>query len=222
MRGSADAREIADPDILSVMTDTLRDFAPHILALLSGGLIGSLGVTYLARRSRAQAKLARMSGWVFGLVCTGVVAGGGGGAVLLVRAAIATQGLRLNSIGPAQLLLFGFLVGIPLSLPGVVFAWSDARARERRRLKRKDFVPTKDDRRRFASDLARQIEEVSPKRRSVMVSIGGEGGRVLVIEGDIDAQEGERLTAALRTELTEHGFKRVEGKQESDEWWSRV
>lgn len=222
MRGPGHAREVTDPRTLPGMTSTLADFAPHILALLVGGLLGSLGAAYLARRPKAQERLARLGAWAFTMLCVGLVAGGGGGALLLVRQALTGQSIRVEDIPPAQLFLFGFLIGLPLALPGVVFAWSDARTRRERELKRRDFVPTKDDRRRFASDLARQIEEISPERRSVAVSVGGDGGRVLLIEGAIGAREGERLTAALRADLAEHGFKRVEGKQGSREWWCRV
>ena len=109
-----------------------------------------------------------------------------------------------------------------MSLPGVVFAWSDARTKEKAQKKRRDFVPTKDDRRKFADDLVRQIKEVSPKPREVRASVGGDGGRVLMLEGEIDAAEGERLTAAIRADLAALAFKRVEGKHGSREWWSRV
>jgi hypothetical protein len=51
--------------------------------------------------------------------------------------------------------------------------------------------------------------------------VGGDGGRVLVLEGDLDAAEGERLTAALRAELEGLGFRRVEGAGGKG-WWTRV
>jgi hypothetical protein len=73
-----------------------------------------------------------------------------------------------------------------------------------------------------AADLGRQIEEISPTPRKVVASVGGDGGRVLSLEGDIDAEEGDRLTTALRADLQELGFKRVEGGTGSTTWWSRV
>ncbi|HBD99420.1 MAG TPA: hypothetical protein DC060_14630 [Gemmatimonadetes bacterium] len=78
----------------------------------------------------------------------------------------------LDSIGgPPELasagviLLFGLAIGLPMSLPmslpGVMLAWTDARAGEEKKRKRKDRVITKDDRRAFADDLARQLIRIS-------------------------------------------------------------
>jgi hypothetical protein len=204
------------------MTTTFGDFAPEILTLLVGGLLGSLGSTFLARHPRARARLARTPGWSFAVALLAVGAAAGAVAFVQVRAVLAEGTPGLETVTPPQLLLFGFLIGVPLSFPGLLFTWSDVRARERARLKKRDFVPTKDDRRAWAADLARQIEEVSPTPRSVSASIGGEGGRVLVLSGDIGADEAERLTAALRADLAELGFKRVEGGKGTKEWWTRV
>jgi hypothetical protein len=201
---------------------TLGGFAPQILALLAGGLLGSLGLTFLVRRPTPRARLARMSGWTFSASALTAAAVTLAAAIWQARGAVAGGAAGLQAVTPPQLLLFGFLIGVPLSLPGLLFTWSDARARERARLKKRDFVPTKDDRRAWAADLASQIEEVSPTPRSVSASIGGEGGRVLVLSGDIGADEAERLTAALRADLAELGFKRVEGGKGSKQWWTRV
>ena len=205
-----------------IVGTTLQTFAPHVMALLAGGLVTSLGMTYVARTERAGATLVKLNGWVFALACLALVGGGGAAAFWQLRSALAEQSPRLEGNTPAQLLLFGLVIGVPLALPGVVFAWSDAHAKEKARKKRRDFVPTKDDRRKFADDLVRQIKDVSPKPRDVTASVGGDGGRVLMLEGEIDAQEGERLTAALRADLDELAFKRVEGKHGTREWWSRV
>ena len=70
--------------------------------------------------------------------------------------------------------------------------------------------------------MVKQILDVSPRPRRLSASVGGDGGRVLRLEGDIDPAEGERLTAALRSDLAELGFKRVEGTGNASEWWSRV
>jgi hypothetical protein len=163
-----------------------------------------------------------MSGWTFSASALTAAAVTLAAAIWQARGAVAGGAAGLQAVTPPQLLLFGFLIGVPLSLPGLLFTWSDARARERARLKKRDFVPTKDDRRAWAADLASQIEEVSPTPRSVSASIGGEGGRVLVLSGDIGADEAERLTAALRADLAELGFKRVEGGKGSKQWWTRV
>lgn len=201
---------------------TLRGFLPHIVALLAGGLMGSLGLTYLARTRRLRPKLASAGGWRFATGAVVASAAAAAVAFVIARRALATGGAGLEGVTPPQLLLFGFLIGVPLSLPGLIFAWSEARGDARARSRRRDFVATRDDRRKFAVDLGRQIAEVSPKPRDVTASIGGEGGRILVLEGEIDPEEGERLTAALRADLSELGFKRVEGKGGSAAWWSRV
>ena len=45
-----------------------------------------------------------------------------------------------------------------LASAGVMLTWTDARAGEEKKRKRKDRVVTKDDRRAFADDLARQLK----------------------------------------------------------------
>ena len=97
----------------------------------------------------------------------------------------------------------------------------DARATDEKKRKRKGRVVTRDDRRAFAEDLGRQVLEFSDPGREVKVTIGGDGGTVLLFEGDMSAKQAERLTAALRPDLKEVGFKRVEvGKPKN--WWVRV
>jgi hypothetical protein len=202
--------------------ESLRAFAPEILALLVGGLTASLGPTWLLRTERARARLANVRPWLLAVACSLIVAVGAVGAWLQVRWAMTDGSLDPTRVSPGSLLLFGFLLGTPLSLPGVLFTWSEARSRAAAARRRKDFVPTKDDRRKFAEDVVRQIVELSPRPREVRANIGGDGGRVLVFEGDIDAAEGERLTTALAADLEALGFRRVEGKCGSKTWWSRV
>ena len=219
---------------LPAMGTTLGGYVPQVLALLFGGLLASLGATWAARTPRARAALARTGATTAGLVALVVLAIGAAGAWLMIRSLLAEVGGALTpeagpsggaagavgpAIGVAQAFLFGMLVGLPLSLPGVFIVWSDARSEERARSRRRHGVPTRDDRRAYANDLARQIREVSPQPREVRASIGGDGGKVLVLSGDINAEEGERLTAALRRDLADLGFKRVEG---DGDWWARV
>ncbi len=71
-------------------------------------------------------------------------------------------------------------------------------------------------------DLVRQIQSVSPRTRTLQATVGGEGGTVLSFQGDLDAKEGERVTAALRADLEELGFRRVEGEAAGRSWWTRV
>ena len=119
------------------------------------------------------------------------------------------------------MLLLGLAIGLPMSLPGVVMARMDARATDEKKRKRKGRVVTKDDRRAFAENLGRQVREFSDPGREVKVTIGGDGGRVLKFEGDLSAEQAERLTAALRADLKEVGFKRVE-VDAPEKWWVRV
>ena len=126
--------------------------------------------------------------------------------------------LRVKGAGIA---IFGLAIGLPMSLPGLVLAWTDARAEEGKNTKRKNRVATKDDRRDFAENLGRQVRELSDPARDVRGSIGGDGGTVLKLEGDLAWKEGERLTAALRGDLKDVGFKRVEGGS-AKSWWVRV
>lgn len=221
MSRRATARERPSPASFG-RVETVRTFAPEIVALLLGGLASSLGAVHLLRMQRARPILARLRGWTIAVVCGALVVIGVGGAVWQARSSLVEGGIRAESISVPRLFLFGFLVGMPMSLPGVIFAWSEARGRDRSARRRKDFVATKDDRRKFAEDLVRQIQDVSPKPRKLTASVGGEGGRVLVFEGEIDATEGERLTAALRADLQALGFERVEGGDGSTAWWSRV
>jgi hypothetical protein len=116
----------------------------------------------------------------------------------------------------------GLAVGLPIGVPGLLAAWTEARRKDRETRRKRDFVPTKDDRRGYAVQLVQQIMDVSPRPRELSASIAGDGGTVLRFEGDIDAAEGERLTTALRLDLSEVGFKRVEGQNGSKEWWTRV
>lgn len=207
---------------LGGMQTSLRDFAPHIFALLAGGLGVSLGLTYGTRSARFQVALQRMQGWIFGVACLGLAAAGGSLAFALVRSLLTGGAADLDAVSPARLLLLGAAIGLPLGLPGVALARFDARRREAASKKRREWVPTKDDRRAYAKKIAQQIMDLSPKPRKLTARISGDGGTVLVFEGEIDAIEGERLAKALRVDLSEVGFKRVEGKDGAREWWSPV
>jgi hypothetical protein len=75
---------------------------------------------------------------------------------------------------------------------------------------------------KFAKDLVRQIEEFADTPRGVKASLTGDKGRVLMIAGDLQRAEGDKLVAALRGELKELGFQRVEGEGPKGKWWSPV
>jgi hypothetical protein len=196
--------------------------------MLLGALLPSLGLVYVSRSARGRATLARTSGRTLVLLGVGVTAACGGAVYALTRAIVAALGHKGSGASastlppPWMFLAFGLAVGLFLALPAAVLAWADERARAREWSRRKDHVPTKEERRAFAVDLARQIRELSAPRRAVEVSVGGDGERVLLIRGSLDPQEGERLTAALRGDLQGLGFKRVEGSGGKKDWWTRV
>lgn len=204
------------------MDASIRDFAPHIIALLAGGLGTSLGLTYGTRTARVRPTLLKMKGGMFGLFCAGMAGGGGALAFWIVRSWVTNGAADLDAITPLQLSLLGIAIGLPLGIPGIVLAWSEARRHDRALKKRRDWVPTKDDRRAYAASVLQQILDVSPRPRTLTATISGDGGTVLVFEGDLDSSEVERLTAALRTDLSDVGFKRVEARNGTREWWSRV
>ncbi len=203
------------------MENGLGQYAPQIAAMLFGGLSTSLGTTWLLRRPHGRDMLLNMK--ISGIALFVVVSLGlGGGAVYwIVTAMLDSIGGQPELASAGAMLLFGLAIGLPMSLPGVVAAWTDVRATDDKNRKRKDRVVTKDDRHAFAENLAREVRELSDPPREVEVTIAGDGGTVLKFEGDLSAKEAERLTAALRGDLKEVGFKRVEGG-ESKNWWVRV
>ncbi len=204
------------------MDGSLGAFAPHVIALLVGGLGTSLGATFWARTARAQERLVKLKGSAFTGAVLAVLILGPGTAFLIVRSIVSTAGADLGHVAPWQMLLLGISVGLPMGIPGIFATRSDAIRKERARQKLRDYVPTKDDRRAYAVELADQIKEFSPQARQIAAEIAGDGGTVLRFEGDIDATEGERLAKALRDDLRGVGFKRLEGKKGSREWWTRV
>ena len=199
------------------MENGLGQYAPQIVAMLLGGLSTSLGTTWLVRRPMIlRVKGAGIA--LFALMSLGL---GGGAVYWMVTSMLDSVGGQPELASPGAMLLFGLAIGLPVSLPGLVLAWTDARAEEGKNTKRKNRVATKDDRREFAENLGRQVRELSDPARDVRGSIGGDGGPVLKLEGDLAWKEGERLTAALRGDLKDVGFKRIEGDS-AKSWWVRV
>ncbi len=200
----------------------LRDLIPHMAAMLFGGLTSSFGLAWLARKPRSQSFLSRVKGWgmaVFAVVTVGGLVGGFYWLFSRIGEGFAVEA----TVGsPLNYLLLGLVTGLPLSLPGVITAWSDARPEKAEARARKAKAATRQDRLEFAQDLVRQIEEYAEARREVSASLIGEKGEVLVLKGDLERHEGDKLVAALRSELQEHGFTRVEGEGPKGKWWSRV
>ncbi len=204
------------------MTTVLRDLIPHMAALLVGGLVSSFGLTSLARRPSGRVFLGRIKVW--GVVVFVVLAVGGllGGFYWLFSGI--REGLDADATvgSPLRYLLLGLGTGLPLSLPGVITAWSDARPEKAEARARKAKAATKHDRLEFAQNLVRQIEEYAEGPRKVSASLTGDDGTVLLFKGDLERHEGDKLVAALRDELQGHGFARVEGEGPKGKWWSRV
>ncbi len=195
---------------------------PHVIALLVGGLGTSLGLTLWGRSARGRSRLERTSVAASVSAAVAVSALLGVGAFWLVRRFLEDPTAALDGVHPAGWLLVGAAVGVPIGIPGLVAAHVEALRSAKKRRKLRDHVPTKDERRAYAIDLVKQIREVSPTPRELAARIDGDGGTVLLLEGEIDAKEGEALTAALRADLAAVGFKRVEGKHGSKSWWARV
>ncbi len=203
------------------MENGLGQYAPQIVAMLLGGLSTSLGTTWLVRQPRGHEMLLKAKGAGIALFALASIGLGGGAIYWMVTSMLDSVGGPLQLASAGAMLLFGLAIGLPMSLPGVMLAWTDARANAEKKRKRKDRVVTKDDRRAFAEDLARQLRELGDPQRNVKVSIEGDGGTVLKLEGDLSAKEAERLTNALRADLKDVGFKRVEGSKRKN-WWTRV
>lgn len=201
------------------MATELQDLVPHLALMLLGGGVASFGPGWWARREATSRWLAGLGGGKIALLSTLVVAVAGTGIYMLIRQVAGTLTTSPASVPAGHFLLFGILVGLPLSLPGVLIARYDAR-REARRAR--TAPATKDERRDFARRIAEQIRGLSPEAREVEASISGDGGRVLLFEGDLAPDEGDRLVEALRADLRDLGFKRVEGTGDGGAWWSRV
>ena len=204
------------------MGSLLRDLLPHLSALLFGGLLSSFGLTAWARRPGGRRILERVNAWgitAFGLAAIGGLLGGFYWLFAGVR-----QGLGVEqAVGsPSSYLLFGLVIGFPLSLPSVITLWSDARPEKAAARERKAKAATELDRREYARNLVRQIGELADGPRKVSASLRGERGTVLVFQGDLLRQEGEKLVVALRGDLQANGFTRVEGESPKGKWWSRV
>ena len=139
------------------MESGLGQYAPQIVAMLLGGLSTSLGTTWLLRKPRGHEMLLnvkRAGIAVFAVVSVGL---GGGAAYWMVTSMLDSIGGQPELASAGAMLRFGLAIGLPMSLPGVMLTWTDARADEEKKRKRKDRVVTKDDRRAFANDLARQL-----------------------------------------------------------------
>ncbi len=206
------------------MESGLRDYVPHMVMLLLGGLGTSLGLAWLGRRPRGRAGLRRTRTWGIALIGVIAIAVGAAALMWMVRRMLEAGGPDVSLPSPWELFLLGAGLGLPLALPGLLLVWSEERPEKVAERNRRIASATKDDRRAFAERLAGQILEASDRPRELTVEAGGDGGRVLEFHGDLAREEGDRLVAALRGEMRELGFKRAEGggRGGGPRWWTRV
>jgi hypothetical protein len=200
-------------------SDLFKPFA----ALLVGGAISSLGPGFMVRRARFKARLMGLHGRAIAsyTVISVLIAGT---AIYWffaqVREAAESGSTEFGST--LSYMFFGLAVGLPLSVPAVFSAWSTFKKESRAERRRRTKGATSDERLSYAEGLAKQIREVSPDRRMLTAGLSGDQGKVLLFDGPLERKEADRLVAAFRGELRDLGFKRVEGKGASGDWWSRV
>ena len=199
-----------------------RDLAPHIVTMLLGGLASSLGLGVLIRRPRGKAFLSRVEWWGLALFAVASVATLVGGFYWLFRRLSEIPAVGSGFPSPFAFLLIGLGAGLPFSLPGALFAWSEQRPEKVAARERKAKAASRKDRLKYAQELVGQLKELSPTAREITATVEGDKGKVLVLKGDLDRQEGDRLVAALRGDLSDFGFQRVEGEGPKGKWWSRV
>ncbi len=201
----------------------LSDFAPQLLALLAGALISSLGPGIWVRRPRGRAWLSRVGGWALTAFVTVSLAVAAVAVYWGYSRIVAIPETLTPVLGtPLQLLALGLAVGLPCSTPSVLYARHELRRLASEKEARKNKPPSRAERVKYARELATQIREVSPERSGLSATVSGEDGEVLVFEGPLERREGDRLVAALRADLEDRGFKRVEGEGPGGKWWSRV
>lgn len=197
----------------------MGDFVWRLVLMTIGALVTSVGLGQLARSRRGRAVLAPMKGWAVTGIALLFLAVSGGGLFWFVRRILGSENPRGFVPSAAAFLVLGLLVGLAFSLPGVFMGWSEARGGGK---KKRTGPATRDDRRAFADQLAGQIREASDRNTEIVVRTGGDGERLLLIEGDLDSTQGNRLVTALRAEMKDLGFKRVEGTGPAGDWWAPV
>lgn len=191
------------------------------VATLVGGILGSFGVNALVRSARGRRLIARWRLWgvvVYAVIVMGVVVTGVG---WIFRQLLSADDVQRVLGSPWPFMTFGFLGGLPFTIPNVITVWrsrSPANGDTPRR------EATVQDRVHFAKDLERQIREFVEDGRQIRVELGGEKRRTLFLHGDITRQQAERLVRALRGEMRAVDFARVEGDggAKGAKWWVRV
>jgi len=199
----------------------VSDFLPHLVLMFVGGLASSLGLSYWARSPRGRGVLEGMSMSMVAAASVGALAAMGLAGWWFVRGRMEGGGEQLFA-SPWPLLLFGLAVGLPMGLPQLIAVWNEERPEKKAERERKAAESTPEEREAYAAELLEQIRAASPEPRKLEAFIRGDDKRVLWFEGDLARDEGERLVEALRHDLQEHGFRRVEGRGSKGNWWTKV
>lgn len=200
----------------------LTDLLPQVAAMLIGGLTTSLALGAFVRRPRGRAILGRTRPWAITLFGGASVALLVGGFYRGLQSVGSVEDAAALLASPWVFLLIGAVAGLPFALPGIVMTWSEERPGKVAARQQKAKKATRDDRLAYALDLVGQIQDVALTKREITASVTGEKGRILLFEGDLERQEGDRLVAALRTDLKGLGFERLEGKGPRGNWWAPV
>ncbi len=200
----------------------LSDFLAPLAAMLLGGLVASLGPSLLARRPSLRDHLLRTKGWGIALYFVGSLAVAAGAVFWFMQLIRGQPDAAAPAGSVLMYLFFGLALGLPFSTPGVWSVWSSTRSDSRAARRRRSRAATPKERLDYAEDLARQIRDVSPERSSLRASLSGEKERVLVFEGPLEREEGDRLVASFRSDMKELGFQRLEGEGTAGKWWSKV
>jgi hypothetical protein len=198
------------------------DLIMQVGSMFIGGSVGAFGVRFLVRRSAARSFIGRWPWWgllLYYVAVAGVVLGG---FFWILRMVLANPDAGGPLDSPWLFLGFGVIVGLPFTLTTVTGVWRDARDAKLRGKKTKTKPATRQERLAFAQDLQRQLREFADRDRHVEVGLRGEKGGVLLLQGDLSRQEGERLVKALRADLQALNFQRVEGEGEQGKWWAPV
>jgi hypothetical protein len=188
------------------------------VALLTGGLVSSLGTGIFVRRVVGRKLIERTGWWGVTLYTVSSLAVVAVGFLWLVNTIRENPESVSIPESPFFFILMGLVVGFPFSIPAVLSVWNELRPGKVEARRKKSHVASREDRLKFAQDLALQILEFSDKSRNVRGTLGGDKGRILLFEGELSRNEGDKLVAALREEMKDLGFERVEG----DGWWSRI
>lgn len=200
----------------------MGDFIPHLVLMLVGGLASSIGLGQFARSARGQGMLSSTRAWAMGLFAVLSLGAMGGAGWWMVRRVLDTADGPDPFGSPLLLFVFGLAIGLPMSLPQVITTWSQLRPAKVAARARKAAHATRDDREEYVTQLVEQIRNATTEARQMEGFTRGEDGRVLWLEGDLARDEGERLVAALRREMTEVGFTRVEVRGGKGNWWTKV